>query len=331
MARRGTSRRQYQLAPIVLFLLIASPLAFGCDDFSGLRLRDDAAAGSNSGGVSGTAVGAHSGASTGGAGADAAGQGGGPSAGAGGESGASPECPKVQVADLRASASMVLWLDAGSGVSLVNGRVEQWADRSGKHNHAMQEDPLARPTFASQGLRCRPAVGFADGLSLTIPDNPSLAFGSSGFAAYAVVAYRNIDTGPIFSKFDEQTTLRGVRLLANVRDPIRSVTPITGFGVQIQVSDVGTISTGNGFNDGVPRMVSTMQAGEGMSLRVNAQMGARAIVPVLDLTTSVPALIGRHGVRHLHGELAELIVTAGTPQVSEISEIETYLMRKYDL
>lgn len=92
------------------------------------------------------------------------------------------------------ATSNFLWLDAGEGVTLTDGAVSAWADRSGNGNHALQTSAALRPTLAANVMNGRPALLFDNDNTnhdlLKIADNNSLDSMSalSAFCVYRLAS-----------------------------------------------------------------------------------------------------------------------------------------------
>ncbi|MGV9013128.1 MAG: T9SS type A sorting domain-containing protein [Flavobacteriales bacterium] len=92
------------------------------------------------------------------------------------------------------SATNMLWLDAGSGITATASALSSWADRSGNGNNAVQTVANLKPLLATNVLNGRPAVVFDnDQLAadhLRIADRASLGGmnGLTGFAVYSLAA-----------------------------------------------------------------------------------------------------------------------------------------------
>lgn len=87
-------------------------------------------------------------------------------------------------ADAPSSEGLMLWLDAGKGVTAdANGKVSHWADQSSNHNHAAQAILSLQPTLIQSTHTGLPALLLAGG---SILDTPSIALGDS-FSMFVVV------------------------------------------------------------------------------------------------------------------------------------------------
>ncbi len=87
------------------------------------------------------------------------------------------------------STTNILWLSADHGVLTPTFGVQQWSDRSGNANHAVQSNGLRQPLLATSVMNGYPAVLFDNDQTnadrLTIADNATLE-GMNGLSAFAV-------------------------------------------------------------------------------------------------------------------------------------------------
>ena len=68
----------------------------------------------------------------------------------------------AQANQLPREYGLVLWLDAGEGVTVESG-VSKWDDQSGNDNHAVQTDTSYQPTYVTDELNGNPVVRFTGG------------------------------------------------------------------------------------------------------------------------------------------------------------------------
>lgn len=89
----------------------------------------------------------------------------------------------------------VLWLDANRGITLNLGLVSQWADQSGRNNHANQGTIALRPSFAAGFQNGYPAILFDNSTTnpdwMVVTDHASL----EGMAALTAFAVWRMNTG----------------------------------------------------------------------------------------------------------------------------------------
>ncbi|MBC7289275.1 MAG: hypothetical protein H5T86_14795, partial [Armatimonadetes bacterium] len=92
--------------------------------------------------------------------------------------------------DVLPKDGLEVWLDASDAETVSadqTGRVESWADKSGKGRHATQQVPEYRPFYVRDGINGRPALRFDDEL-LTRLQLPDLAEGKINATILAVVS-----------------------------------------------------------------------------------------------------------------------------------------------
>jgi len=68
----------------------------------------------------------------------------------------------AQANQLPKEYGLVLWLDAGKGITATSG-VSKWEDQSGGGNHAVQATASYQPTYITNGLNGYPVVRFPGG------------------------------------------------------------------------------------------------------------------------------------------------------------------------
>ena len=75
-----------------------------------------------------------------------------------------------------------LWLDASRGITLVDGKVSQWADQSGNGYHATQSNAAKRPTVATGVINGCSALLFDGTDDFFVTSYPGKAAGQTMFA-----------------------------------------------------------------------------------------------------------------------------------------------------
>lgn len=110
-----------------------------------------------------------------------------------------------------------LWLDAGVGVTTVDGNVSSWADQSGNGNHAVQSTVSDRPTYITSAQGSRPTLRF-DGLSdfLNITNLANIPSGSQGRTAFVVAKRSNNSNRHILFAFLPETATNGSSWVMNL-------------------------------------------------------------------------------------------------------------------
>jgi hypothetical protein len=253
---------------------------------------------------------------------------------------------------------VVLWLDAAKGVTTDQAKVTLWADQSGNHNDASQQNVNWQPALVAAGIHDLPSVHFtADagpgagqagyGTMLNIADSATLQWGSEDYLIEVVTRYDNtpIATNPaeratgygtFYSKQTQNPQLpaEGVAFFGNTPAG-DTVGGTTSFSSYVFVSH-GVTGTATGFNDGVARVLGTQRMGATtLSLRVNGAETATTTVPSMNVDeVGVAARIGASGdatIARLDGDIAEMIVVKGSIAATDLATIETYLTTKYGL
>lgn len=262
------------------------------------------------------------------------------------------------VGSLSAIPGIVLWLDAAKGVTANQASVVSWADQSGNHNDASQQDASWQPSLVATGINGLPVVHFtanaapADGVSsygnvLNIADSTTLQWGSDDYLIEVVTRYDNVPTatfstdgatgyGTLYSKQTTNPALpaTGVALFANTPAG-DNANGTTAFSSVVEIAH-GVTNTTTGFNDGTARLLGTQRTGgTSLALRVNATQTATATVTSIDVDE--PATGVRLGASsdattaRLDGDIAEMIAVKGTISATDLTTLETYLTTKYGL
>ncbi|HJN16925.1 MAG TPA: sialidase family protein, partial [Armatimonadota bacterium] len=215
---------------------------------------------------------------------------------------------------------LALWLRAGKGVYVEEGRVAQWEDQSGRGNHATSSDGSG-PTVRADAINGMPTVVF-DGAKtrMTIEHAPELNAGE-GFTVFCVFRYADG-----FRVAQKKSNSGGI-----VADGW-FLSPAEGLGVSgkwgggrsyrqnrwhVQTSLFDSVS-------GAIRIFS-----DGSEIKVTE--GVAAQVPNDD-----PVYLGQRlnpgGTEgHLRGEIAELMICSAALTDEERRQTEEYLSVKYDL
>jgi hypothetical protein len=278
------------------------------------------------GGLGGSSVGGMSG-ETGAAGDDA---------GGGGEGGSANDFVPTDL-----GARLVLWLDAGEGVSVDDGMpMDMWADQSGSGNHALQSVAERRPVFSVSGTNGLPTVKF-DGAStfFELADVASLRWGTGDFTLLVIArgAPSTVTNAMIYQKSDASDPFAGPALYVNGNKPTAS----TKGAMQLDGTTYA-LST-SGIADTTARLLGGRRYSNSISarleFRLNGSVETRlANVPAIDIdAVGRSAIIGHNGYvtsagfQAYQGELSEICAVKGTLTDDELRALESYLLRKYDL
>ena len=137
---------------------------------------------------------------------------------------------------------LALWLYATDTASLsFNGTtISQWADRSGKNNHAIQATALRQPKYTADAINGKPALeGRHDGSLLVVADSASLDY--MHWTAFAVCK-RVTDMGSpehIAGKYDPTGNNREHRLYITGSDVARAAQGTDGTAVTLVDASTG--------------------------------------------------------------------------------------------
>jgi hypothetical protein len=263
-------------------------------------------------------------------------------AGMGGGGGSEPWSPA-------ALSGLVLWLDAGSGVTTAglssNLRVSEWQDRSGKGNHARQAEPVQQPRLVTGALSRLPAIEFNGQFTrLLIPDNETLEPGTEDFTIEIVAAWTNsfIPTdgnwgyGTLYAKQAPLPPYKGIGFWAN--DWLTQSANLL-FQVDLSVgswvaSDGLTLNDGNFRLHGARRTGTAAGAGA-LQVRINGSIAAvwELGAPVdLDGSGEVATIGGGFSsTQGLDGAIAEMVFVRGALSDDDLGRLETYINQKYSL
>lgn len=245
---------------------------------------------------------------------------------------------------------LALWLDGTTGIAQNALRVSGWADRSGNGNHAGQATPGMQPAYLAGGIGGRPCVHFDSfanvGQMLSVPDSPTLQFGTGDFAVEVVARYDN-DPGSapeltrscaaFYVKMVFAISGGGVGFFGNTPGN----RPIDSNLQGITESSIQTWSTTTGYNDGVGRVVGFRRVGAGLEVRAGGvPVGTNSYKFLTDVSApGIPLNIGatggqgypEGGLWRMNGDVCEVIAIKGSVSAGNLSAIETYLKAKYGL
>jgi hypothetical protein len=252
---------------------------------------------------------------------------------------------------------VVLWLDAAQGVTSAAGKVSAWADQSGNHNDANQQNANWQPTLRATGIDGLPSVHFTEdaapdggvasyGNMMNVADSATLQWGTGDYLVEIVTRYDNVPSalpaggaavgyGTFYSKQSQgSAAIAGVGFFGNTPSTA-TVAGTTAFSSFVDPAH-GVSNTTLGFNDNTARLLATQRTGgTTLALRVNGAQTTTAPVPSTDVgETAVGVRIGASGdasTARLDGDIAEMIAVKGTISTADLSAIETYLITKYGL
>jgi hypothetical protein len=234
-------------------------------------------------------------------------------------------------------SGLVLWLEGGSGLSLVDGgSAIEWLDRSGQHNDATTA--AGAPTINSTGIAGQPAVSF-NGSSdyLVVSDSTSLQLGTGDFAA-AVVAAHSTPLSQYGMFYVKQNSgmfpYFGLALVANANS-------IGDLYAQLSLSGSAVSTASATYNDGHPfvfvahRFTAGGSTTPTVAVRVNGVESGSETAAVLGVDLSAPSypvlIGGTPNGQDVMGNIAAELVVKGPVSDGDIASLEAYLMGKYGL
>jgi hypothetical protein len=264
--------------------------------------------------------------------------------------------------DVRAPSEfsgLVMWLDAARGVEVSglagNWNVSHWNDRSSNANHAGQSDVERQPRLLTAAANNLPAVEFnGHDNYLMVQDSTSLDLDTDDFAIVMVAAWDNVTTGDpspagetwgygmLIAKQHEEQPNGGFVMFANA--DVRS----NGFyegrlwfivgDAEVVPQLYATASVNDDLNDGAFRVYSARRTeSTTMEVRVNGVAVGQETIPSA-LSVSAPGQPMRIGgqtdlniKQPLSGMISEIVIVRGATSDAELSQLEMYFNRKYQL
>jgi hypothetical protein len=246
-------------------------------------------------------------------------------------------------------SSLVLWLNADKGVTTLpcdaGGCVKVWLDQSTyHHNDAVPGWPALAPLLVGGSYAGHAAVRFDGNVtSLTVADDPSLQFDDGRYVIATVVAEQMAGSdGLIYSKQDRSTyPYSGASVWANFFNQGHGISPSSGL-IATQVDyDQYVTSTQRYLDDGVLRLVYascdgttlTLQVGDAGSPPLTVDLGDAGVTGA----AGWPAYVGGppgadpQDPQVFTGDIAELIVVAGTLTAQQQASLTSYLTTKFGL
>src|SRR6185436_6050435 len=230
---------------------------------------------------------------------------------------------------------LVLWLEAGVGITLDFGSVSRWEDRSGHGNHAVQDVATMRPTLVIRSGH-KVLVFEPGGVVMRVADHPSLQWGTDDWAVFIVASTTNaLDDSALFiRKQDALFPYQGWMFTTTSLDAHEQ-----GAGklcVQLRYLDVRLCSNGSDYNRGALVLFGVQRTdGDLLTVRVNGSATGPKHVPVLDVSAPGQDLfIGGHGSQptfQLKGTIAEVVAVRGLLADTDRDALERHFLEKYGL
>jgi hypothetical protein len=214
---------------------------------------------------------------------------------------------------------LALWLRADRGVTESNGTVSLWADQSGAHMDATQDQASLKPTLVSNGINGQPSILF-DG----VDDALQVAQGFSDFSAGV----------SFFTVVDANTTnvCAGIFEASNGRE-IEDISFDVDFGkfnFEVYNSSDETVV----FPSGTPEQFTALQRPEGdtVEIRRNGLVGVVTDFQLPDVVTRKAVYVGNTlymDCGAFSGNIGEIILYNRALTDSEVLTVEAYLSTKY--
>lgn len=225
-------------------------------------------------------------------------------------------------------SGMQLWLKSDFGVFTSGSDVIQWADMSGNNQHATQPTGGNRPTLTNDAIFGNPAISF-NGTS----QNLILPSGFADFTAGASIFAVSRPTGmpsatPVILDFSTGSAASNNLTLQEA--------PSTTISLKAYNSTTAsTLSSTSGLTQNIFQMFEAIHNGAGTgTIFTNATQGATGSLQNLLNITRTTNYVGRSGggtPLYYQGDLAEVFVYNRGLTSSERTNVESYLMQKYQV
>jgi hypothetical protein len=237
---------------------------------------------------------------------------------------------------IAAISGLVLWLNAGVGVTTNNGSITAWSDQSSQGNDAAGGTSTA--TLASSSINSLPAAHFVGSNTqyLSIADATSLQFGTGDYYLAVVAKFDNSTTsqdpataiGALYTKLGSSS---GLLFFANDYDMSQQTFAAGLSNLEDPTTEVQYAAS---YNDGTARLYAVQRANGSEYLRVNGSQVASSSSSVDVSESGIEVDIGCMSSvdeAALDGDIAEIIAVKGTLSSSDRQDIESYLTSKYAL
>jgi hypothetical protein len=212
-------------------------------------------------------------------------------------------------------------------MTTVSGKVSSWGDASGSGNTATQATSGNRPTFLSNAINGQPAVQFNSGSSTFLQLPGGMSDLSSGVSILAVVKPYSVSSGARLLDFGNGSASDNIYL---------SEPTSTGLTLETYNGSSGTsVTSSSAITLNQYQVVAAVDNGSGTAtIYTNAFEGAQnASMGTLNNLLRADNNIGEAsaGGNYFNGEIAELVVYSRALTVSELSDLQSYFMTKYQL
>lgn len=243
-------------------------------------------------------------------------------------------------------SGLVLWLNAGKGVSTNQGGVDLWVDQSPAKNDAKQTIQNRRPTPVSNGINGLPTVHFdkgaqfnSNGQMLMIADSATMQWGTGDFFLIVVGRFDNAindgntrGVGVFFTKQANATNFPGTFLSGNIPG---NVNPTLGLDFATSTAVGNFAITGTAYNNNSAHAFAGQRVGTKIDLRVDSASLTTSTSSGNDVSNvGTPVRIGADGDAsffRLNGDISEIIAVKGVLSAQDQAGIQGYLKGKYAL
>jgi hypothetical protein len=234
---------------------------------------------------------------------------------------------------------LAFWFDPTSLVQ-VGGNVATWSDLSGNGNDAVQGNTAYEPAYNAAGIGGLPSATFNGPITfLAIADNPSMEWGTSDFAVYAVAraTLQTVATNAMLYQKTGASPYDGASLYINAGKPFQTTLAAAQVSGSIYVVSNSPPST---FVDSSVHLLGAYRTGATLQVRVDGALSnsiTSAAVATVDVSSfGYSAIIGQNGYgipqdefQQVHGDIAELVGVNGTLAPAELASLEQYLTARY--
>jgi hypothetical protein len=237
---------------------------------------------------------------------------------------------------------LAFWLDPTS-LKSVNGAVFQWDDRSGNGNNAVQANPSFQPAYNPSGIGGLPSATFNGPVTfLEISDNPSMRWGTTNFAVFAVIRATSATTASfamVYQKTGPGPAYDGLNLYINSAKPKASMLAAAQVQATVYVDNLAPPTT---FVDSTAHVLGARRTGNTLEIRVdgtasNALTDNTGSVTVDISAVGASGVIGANGsdvspeFQQVHGDIAELVAVRGALTAADLASLEAYLKGRYGI
>ena len=227
----------------------------------------------------------------------------------------------AQANQLPKEDGLVLWLDAGKGITApVNGNpVSMWLDQSGNDNHAAQTNSLFQPTYVTNELNGNPVVRFSGGEKY-LRHSPIL---TNDYTAFYVLKLNEFKENLLYYYHAGNVKQGDLGFFAECKNKEE------GWGSVGNVDTSVTVRTSELYPTPLDWRIHTHQPEALYKDGVEVGYGREQNVYAGGITD-----IGSrsdHATLYFVGDIAEILVYDRILTVLEREMVETYLKVKYDL